>query len=105
MHGSPPTFLYKLGEAAVAPPGGSSMEFSQAGAKPMWLMPLLALLGASCWLIFRSLSLTGLLLASFLASLSLSYRVLIEFLQFSKPLTPPGTSKIHEKPLVFLCFS
>ena len=27
MHGSPPTFLNKLGEAAVAPPGGSSMEF------------------------------------------------------------------------------
>ena len=50
----------------------------------MTIVPLLALLGASCWLIFRSLSLPGRLLASFLIPLSLSEPTFIDFGVFSE---------------------
>ena len=50
----------------------------------MTTVPLLALLGASCWLIFRSLSLPGRLLASFLIPLSLSEPTFIDFGVFSE---------------------
>ena len=50
----------------------------------MTIVPLLALLGASCWLIFRSLSLPRRLLASFLIPLSLSEPTFIDFGVFSE---------------------
>ena len=59
----------------------------------MTIVPLLALLGASCWLIFRSLSLPGPLLASFLASLNLSEPLLTLFYRFFLILQAPELSR------------
>ena len=68
-------------------------------------------LGASCWLIFRSflplLASLGLSQCHFwhlLAPLSLSERIFVDFEKYSEPQNSPGTSKINEKPLVFLGF-
>ena len=68
-------------------------------------------LGASCWLIFRSflplLASLGLSQCHFwhlLAPLSLSERIFVDFERYSEPQNSPGTSKINEKPLVFLGF-
>ena len=60
-------------------------EFSQVDAWPMCLVPSWNLLGASCWLIFRSLSLPRLLLAPFFASLSLSKPIFTVFFFFRAP--------------------
>ena len=68
-------------------------------------------LGASCWLIFRSflplLASLGLSQCHFwhlLAPLSLSERIFVDFERYSEPQNSPGTSKINEKPMVFLGF-
>ena len=54
---------------------------------------LWGVLGASCWLIFRSLSLPWPLLTSFLVSLSLPEAVFIDFLDFLSPRTLPEPRK------------
>ena len=62
------------------------------------------LLGAPSSAQLRSLSLSWPLLASFLASLSLSEPTFIVLEGFSEPPNPPGTSKINKKQFVFLRF-
>ena len=79
-------------------------KFGQVDVRSMRAVPLLDSLGASCWLIFRSLGLTGPLLAAFAVSLSRSWHLFIDFFNIFDPPNAPGTSKINEKPLVFLGF-
>ena len=66
--------------------------------------PAWASLGASCCLIFRSLTRPRPLLARFFVSHSLSEPILIDSFNFFEPQNPPGTSKIYEKTLGFLDF-
>ena len=63
-----------------------------------------SLLGTPSSAQLRSLSLSWPLLASFLASLSLSEPTFIVSERFSEPPNPPRTSKIKKKQLVFLSF-
>ena len=82
------------------------LQLRQWFRRPLGLT--LGSLGASCCLIFRSLSVPVPLLASFLTfltSLSFSERICIDLLKFFELWNPPGTSKINENPLVFLGFS
>ena len=87
--------FFPSGAAVCAP----HMEFSPVDPESMPVIAFGARFCASCWLIFRSLSLLWPLLASFLVSLRLSDPIFINFFDFLSPGTLPEPRKSTKKHL------